>query len=58
MILLKKIIVEPNSPTGSIFTYLTDDFLVDDNNFIVFIDNRGTKRMIPFNRVIEVIIDE
>jgi hypothetical protein len=54
---LKKIIVKPNLSGGNLFTYLTSDFIIDDNKFFIFTDNRGNKRMIPMDRVIEVIIE-
>ena len=37
-----------------IFTYYTDEY-VAENNFIVFTDDRNTKRHIPIHRLIEVI---
>jgi len=52
---MKKIIIKPSSPGEKIFTYRSDSYLIDEHNFIVFVDDRGISRKIPLERILEVI---
>ena len=55
---MKKIIIRPSNPSDKVFTYRCESYSIDQYNFIVFIDDRGTSRKIPLDRILEVIENE